>query len=132
MAMLRALPNGTIWQFFSGFDQQNSSLYDPAATVALEFDESTNAPLLADIQANSALYSLPLVNGSAQLEKNGATVSIAAPTALYSLQSAILNGIPDATLKAAIVALWNGTAATAQQQKVLAYCLLRLHQAGVI
>ena len=35
-------------------------------------------------------------------------------------------------MRATIVALWNGTAITAQVQKAIAYQLLKLHQVGLI
>lgn len=132
MALLRALGDGTLRQFFASWQQQQRYAADPAATLSLDFDESTNAALVLDIQANMPAYTLALVNGSAQVQKNGAAVTIAPASALYSLQSAILNGVSDATLKAAIVALWNGTATAAQQQRAVAFCLLRLNQAGLI
>jgi len=132
MAIVRALSDGTIWQFFPLYPAGQSAMFDPAATVSLEFDESTNAALVADIQTNGGVYALTSAGGITQLQKNGAPVIINAANALYPLQPAILTGISEATLKAAIVALWSGTATAAQQQKALAYCLLKLHQAGVI
>lgn len=132
MALIKALPDGTILQVFSSYQAQQVYPQDPSATASLELDETSNATLLSDLSANTSNYSLTIVAGSAQLRKNGVPVTVAAPSALYSVQSAILAGIPDATLKAAIVALWNGTAPAAQQQKALAYCLLKLHQAGLI
>lgn len=61
------------------------------------------------------------------LNKNNAPVVITASSSLYSLQSTILAGVSKVTLEQAIVALWNGTATTAQEQKAVAYCLLILH-----
>lgn len=107
-------------------------LFDGAAELSITWDETTNAALTLDLQINQAAYSLVSVNGVATLQKNGSAITIAAPSSLFSLQSTILNGVPDATLKAAIVALWNGTATAQQQQRALAYALLKLHQAGII
>jgi len=131
MATIYSDASGAILRFSRNFlDLPNAA--PPGTVTVLDFDESVNGATVTDIAANWAAYSLLTVSGSAQLQKNGAAVSVAAPSALYSLQSAILNGIPDATLEAAIVALWSGTASAAQQQKALACCLLKLHQAGVI
>jgi hypothetical protein len=130
MADIRALPNGTILQVLTAFDAARTP--DPAASISLDVDDLANAALLSDIQTNGAAYSLMLFGVSAQLQKHGVPVPIAAASALYSIQSAILAGVPESMLEAAIVALWNGTATAAQQQKALAYCLLKLHQSGVI
>jgi hypothetical protein len=134
MASLYSSGSGSLIAFSATLQDQGQFLpvAPEGAAATLSFDESTNAALVVDIQANWDSYALIPVNGLPQLQKNGSAVTIAAPSALYSLQSTILNGVPDAALKAAIVALWNGNATTAQQQKALAYCLLKLHQAGII
>jgi hypothetical protein len=131
MAKINALPNGNgaVWQFFP----TSNSIFqpDPAATVVVDFDEITNAALVVDIQANTNLYTVVMVSGVAQLQKNGVAVTIAASGALHPLRSAIL-ATSDATVKSAIAALWSGTATAVQQQKAIAYCLLKLNDAGLI
>jgi hypothetical protein len=142
MAKINAFPsgNGVVWQFFSNpmtwsalqwVSSPASYPLDPAATVVVDFDEITNAALVADIQANTHLYTVVMVSGVAQLQKNGVAVSITASGALHPLRTAIL-ATSDATVKSAIAALWNGTATAVQQQKAIAYCLLKLNDAGLI
>jgi hypothetical protein len=132
MALITALPNGIIAQLFGSFAMQSTFTPNPTATLSINFDESTNAALVLDIQTNQSQYTIVLVNSVPTLQKNGVPIAIATPSALYSLQSAILTGVPDATLKATIVALWGGTATAVQQQKALAYALLKLKQSGLI
>ncbi len=135
MAVVSAYPNGNgaIVQFYPApYGLVLIPPVDPAATLTVNFDESTNSALIADLETNLGLYTIVLVNSVPTLEKSGAPVTIAAPSALYALQSTILNGVPDATLRAYVVALWNGTATNAQAQKALAYVLLKLDQAGII
>jgi hypothetical protein len=132
MARVSASTNGSIYQFFPGAVVPPAFANDPGAVLIVDFDESTNAALIADLQAHLAQYSIASVAGVATLEKNGTPVAIAAGNALFSLQSTILAGVPDATIRTIIVALWNGTATAVQQQKALAYALLKLKQTGMI
>ena len=103
-----------------------------AAPNAVDFDESTNAALVADIIQNYALYSAPTVSGSAQLQKNGQAETIAAASELYSARATILAGVPEATLESFVAALWAGTATTAQTQKAVAFLAAKLRIAGII
>ena len=132
MARVTANQAGQIWQVFRSEPDLLARTPDPLGVLSIDFDGSTNAALLADLAANPNSYSMASASGVTTLHKNGAPVVITAASAPYSLQSAILTGVPIATLQTAIVALWNGTATAQQQQKALAYCLLKLHQAGII
>ena len=103
-----------------------------ATPTVIDFDESTNAALVADILANPLTYSAPTVNAAPQLQKNGAPAAIAAPSEMYSARTTILAGITEATIEQAVTALWAGTATTAQSQKTIAYLCVKLRIAGII
>lgn len=130
MAVVYADLNGKLLGFATTLEQQET-LYPtiPSGTqFTVSFDELTNAAVVQDMALNLAPYTAP----AGVLNKSGVPVVIAAASALFTLESAIETGVPVPTLEAAIVSLWNGTATTAQTQKALAYCLLKLHRAGLI
>lgn len=97
-----------------------------AAAFTVTFDEDTNPALVADIEQNFPLYSAP----AGVLNKNGIPVVITAASALFALESTIEAGVSVANLDTFVVALWNGTATSAQVQKALAYVLMKLHAKG--
>lgn len=106
-----------------------SAPFTPAsipAPIVIEFDESTNAALIADIVANFALYSAP--NGT--LEKSGKAVTIAASSAIYAARAALVKAVPSASLQTIFAALNAGTATNAQIQQALAYIMTTLYTQG--
>lgn len=105
---------------------------NPKLTNIVDFDESTNAALVADIIANPLTYAAPTVNAAPQLQKNGTPAVITAPSEMYSARTTILAGITEATIEQAVTALWAGTATTAQSQKAVAYLCVKLRIAGII
>jgi len=87
----------------------------PASPPAsLTFDETTNAALLADLQANTGLYKI--VAGA--LQKSGGPVAVSAAAAGTNDASFV-----QANLAAIYTALRAGTATAAQTQRVLAFLL---------
>lgn len=126
MAAFYADANGALIAFAENFFVSQGPEFagaKAAAAFTVDFDESTNAALVVDIQANLKQYAAP----SGVLKKSGATVSITAASAIYAILGAVISGVPKSTLEAFIVALWNGTATTAQTQKAIAYLAVLLH-----
>lgn len=135
MAKLYAAGDGSILGYSPTMVEQQSSLpsMSSGAVTVLDFDEDANPGIVSDLKAGSGIYNLLTVNGAPVLKKNGVVVAIAtSASTLYAFRSAIANGFTDAQFKSAIVALWNGTASSAQQQKSIAYCLYKLRQANLI
>jgi hypothetical protein len=97
-----------------------------ATPVVIEFDESTNASLVADIIANFGKYAAP----GGVLQKSGSAVPVTPASAIYAARAALATAVPATGLQSVFTALNAGTATNAQIQQVLAYLLASSYTQG--
>lgn len=104
----------------------------PTGTITtLDFDETANASLLADVLANQNSYALL---AGPTLQKNGTTVAVISAGSSTQFQAALtqLHSITPPQIQGAVTALLAGTATSAQQQKAIAFLILQLAQKGLL
>lgn len=130
MAKIFADSNGTIIAFSINveFDKQYYSLGGPIGTsFTIDIDETQNLALMEDIQKNTSSYAAPL----GVLNKNSTPVTIAPASTFYTILSS-LSTFTETQLQAAVNSLWNGTATATQQQKSIAFILIKLRFSGLL
>lgn len=107
----------------------------PAGTVTtLDFDETANAALLADLLNNLPIYSL---TGGATpvLAKSGVTQVVTNIPGSSTAWTTAIGALPTITpdqIRQAVTLLLAGTATEPQVQKALAYVILKLVQKGLL